>query len=612
MSLQQTPMAMDAMTGSNRPKEMDHYPPQSEGYFNLDNPQQPHRDGSPDIRSRHSSLSIAMPPSHTTMDMAYTAMQYLPMPMLVLSDAKTIVLANEAMGRLLGIDMDVIRARDELGQGPQSAAEVLCGTSIRTLGIDLLQNGSPLWVTWEDFLNSLLEDARQGVGPDMTSATDGESTPRAAGGIVAQGLTRTSTLSRTTVHDVAVDIVFSKQRDPLTGLPVRTQLDDKGNVTTATVADQVEATLIISTWFRDDAQFFTLTFTAATTTSAPSSRTSQRSVPRAHKSYTSGMGSNSSSSSSGHRNQPSASSIGSGSTRTSYSIPKGPATAANQGTSSSMLAKSLRLKDAILNAIPMPTHAMWKDEAFGFPNKAVLDLLGPERDPNAATGEAEQEDFLRRYTLYDGTFTRELPLEEFPIMKLMRTQKRFQNDRIGIQLRNNERRLYDVDGEEVRDEQTGEFLGGLIVLKDVTSYANIITAQQSQNERQFEDICNMIPTLIWCTTDTGQHDYYSNRWYDYTGLTVEESMGEGWRNAFHSDDLGVAGERWAHSLKTGDEYITEYRCRSKEGTYRWFLGRALPLRDGTGKIVRWYASFLLLLSSITDLCSQVWNMYRYS
>ena len=86
-------------------------------------------------------------------------------------------------------------------------------------------------------------------------------------------------------------------------------------------------------------------------------------------------------------------------------------------------------------------------------------------------------------------------------------------------------------------------------------------------------------------------DWFSRRWYEYTGLSVMQSMGEGWVNAFHDEDVKEAEKRWSHSLGTGDEYSTEYRCRSRDGSWRWMLGRALPLRDSkTKEIIKWFGT----------------------
>jgi PAS domain S-box-containing protein len=86
------------------------------------------------------------------------------------------------------------------------------------------------------------------------------------------------------------------------------------------------------------------------------------------------------------------------------------------------------------------------------------------------------------------------------------------------------------------------------------------------------------------------HDWFSQRWYDYTGLTVEQSLGEGWRLPFHPDDMALTAKTWFHSLKTGDEYNTEYRCQRYDGEWRWMLGRALPFYDESGRIVKWFGT----------------------
>jgi PAS domain S-box-containing protein len=79
---------------------------------------------------------------------------------------------------------------------------------------------------------------------------------------------------------------------------------------------------------------------------------------------------------------------------------------------------------------------------------------------------------------------------------------------------------------------------------------------------------------------------------EYTGRTEEESLGTAWRSAFHADDTKRADKLWAYSLKTGYPYSTEYRCRNREGKYRWMLARALPMRNiQTGAIERWFGTF---------------------
>ncbi|KAF8536503.1 hypothetical protein BDD12DRAFT_748293 [Trichophaea hybrida] len=96
---------------------------------------------------------------------------------------------------------------------------------------------------------------------------------------------------------------------------------------------------------------------------------------------------------------------------------------------------------------------------------------------------------------------------------------------------------------------------------------------------------------IWTTTPGGDHDYFSKRWYEYTGLTAELCLGSGWQKGYHPDDIGAVNEKWKQSIATGDGYSAEYRFRRSDGEHRWMLGRAVPLKDPeTGKVLKWYGT----------------------
>ena len=111
-----------------------------------------------------------------------------------------------------------------------------------------------------------------------------------------------------------------------------------------------------------------------------------------------------------------------------------------------------------------------------------------------------------------------------------------------------------------------------------------------RDNQQFRAIADAIPQMVWSTLPDGLHDYYNQRWYDFTGVCPGESDGEGWSEIVHPDDRDRTWARWRHSLATGDLYEIEYRLRHASGEYRWALGRALPARDGAGRIVRWFGT----------------------
>ncbi|WP_374944891.1 sensor histidine kinase [Sphingomonas sp.] len=110
------------------------------------------------------------------------------------------------------------------------------------------------------------------------------------------------------------------------------------------------------------------------------------------------------------------------------------------------------------------------------------------------------------------------------------------------------------------------------------------------SERRFRTLADAMPQMVWSTLPDGFHDYYNARWYEYTGVPEGTTDGEAWNGVFHPDDQERAWALWRHSLSTGDPYQIEYRLRHADGTYRWVLGRALPMRDATGAITRWFGT----------------------
>lgn len=111
-----------------------------------------------------------------------------------------------------------------------------------------------------------------------------------------------------------------------------------------------------------------------------------------------------------------------------------------------------------------------------------------------------------------------------------------------------------------------------------------------QSAKQWRQILNAVPQIVWSTLPDGFHDFYNDRWYEFTGVPHGSTDGEGWNGMFHPDDQERAWERWRQSLRSGEPYEIEYRLRHRSGQYRWTLGRALPIRDSSGAIERWFGT----------------------
>lgn len=115
-------------------------------------------------------------------------------------------------------------------------------------------------------------------------------------------------------------------------------------------------------------------------------------------------------------------------------------------------------------------------------------------------------------------------------------------------------------------------------------------ARIADSEQRFRTLADTMPQMVWSTLPDGFHDYYNARWYEFTGMPEGSTDGEAWNGMFHPEDQERAWTAWRHSLATGEPYQIEYRLRHRDGLYRWVLGRALPIRDGDDRIVRWFGT----------------------
>jgi PAS domain S-box-containing protein len=101
-----------------------------------------------------------------------------------------------------------------------------------------------------------------------------------------------------------------------------------------------------------------------------------------------------------------------------------------------------------------------------------------------------------------------------------------------------------------------------------------------------------VPSLSYETDADGNNTFASDQWCAYTGMTAEETAGSGFARAFHPDDAEAATARWFAAVRSGMPFESRHRIRAADGSYRWFLARALPGRDDEGRIVRWAGSLM--------------------
>jgi PAS domain S-box-containing protein len=113
--------------------------------------------------------------------------------------------------------------------------------------------------------------------------------------------------------------------------------------------------------------------------------------------------------------------------------------------------------------------------------------------------------------------------------------------------------------------------------------------QFRRQEEKLRDVIETMPTFAWTALADGYVDFVNRNWHEYSGLSTEKTVGSGWEAAVHPEDLERHSDGWRASLASGRPFESEVRYRrAVDGQYRWFVTRAVPLRDGRGKVIKWY------------------------
>lgn len=106
-------------------------------------------------------------------------------------------------------------------------------------------------------------------------------------------------------------------------------------------------------------------------------------------------------------------------------------------------------------------------------------------------------------------------------------------------------------------------------------------------DAQLRLLAELIPQMVWVARADGACEYVNGRYCEYAGTTEEEALSRGWEALLHPDDAELCAGLWSAAVASGGAFEAEYRVRRSDGSYRWILGRAEPLRDEGGRVLRW-------------------------
>jgi PAS domain S-box-containing protein len=153
--------------------------------------------------------------------------------------------------------------------------------------------------------------------------------------------------------------------------------------------------------------------------------------------------------------------------------------------------------------------------------------------------------------------------------------------------------FYRTDGTRVPVEyrvnpvfRDGVLQGAICTFVDITE-RKAAEEELAKSEAQFRTLAETMPNLVWAADPDGGLTWANEQAVRYTGAGIDAAVGSGWLSIVHPDDVGPARTRWLTAVETGGLYETEFRLRRADGVYRWHLGRALPIRDESGRITRW-------------------------
>lgn len=196
----------------------------------------------------------------------------------------------------------------------------------------------------------------------------------------------------------------------------------------------------------------------------------------------------------------------------------------------------------------------------------------------------------KRWRMWDEHFTRELPLEDFPIARVVRGEA-VPEANYNLQLPDGTKRFVFLGGSPVYDAD-GTLVGGTLWAKDMTQQR-----EQEQHERDadaavksaeyYRQVCDLMPVLMWTTDADGHLDWWNQMWYEYTGVPCQDALDYKWTKYIHPEDLPRVIDAWNTAWKTKDEYHVEWRLKRRDGEWRWVAASATPKREN-GQVVRWY------------------------
>jgi PAS domain S-box-containing protein len=138
-------------------------------------------------------------------------------------------------------------------------------------------------------------------------------------------------------------------------------------------------------------------------------------------------------------------------------------------------------------------------------------------------------------------------------------------------------------------DTAGGILGINVVAEEITERKRA-EAALAESEARFRELADNMSQFAWTTDATGRRTWFNKRWHDYTGITLEDVQGTEWQKLLHPDHVERVDRRIRESYEGGTPWEDTFPLRGRDGQFRWFLTRAMPIRNEAGDVVRWFGT----------------------
>lgn len=193
-----------------------------------------------------------------------------------------------------------------------------------------------------------------------------------------------------------------------------------------------------------------------------------------------------------------------------------------------------------------------------------------------------------RWQIYSPKTNALVPAADLPLTRATQRGEVIDNEELILRRANGEEITILCSAGPIRDER-GEITGGILAWRDISERKQVLQALKESEER-FRVLADNMSQLAWMAEPDGSIFWYNRRWIDFTGAIMPNAAGWGWESLHHPDHLQRVVERYRQCFAAGEVWEDTFPLRGADGSYRWFLARAVPIYDGQGRVVRWFGT----------------------